>query len=314
VALLLGAVLGPAALAAPAAAGAPGRPAAGPLTPGAWVARLDQARQLAEAGAAAPSPKAMGTVRQTLGLPVDVVIGGSVLHIPPDPYLKGLDGARAQQFLHAADHLAALEDAARAALAVRPASPGRLQAALEAAYAGINPRPGLADRIRHDLWVTFLTVWHTLYHAVRKLPLPTGIIQAIAAVMLAGVVVYLVSRARAIVPEPGEQGAHGRQHKANPVDWDRLAEQALARGDLEAAVRARYHALLAILAARGAIPQVPSLTAGECRRAVARNLPAAYPAVARATSIFESTVYGRAPAHKAEVDALQEAEQMVRAA
>jgi hypothetical protein len=313
VALLLGALLGPAALAAPAA-GAPGRPATGPLTPGAWVARLDQARRLAEAGAAAPSPKAMGTVRQSLGLPVDVATGGRVLHIPPDPYLEGLDGTRAQQFLHAADHLAALEDAARAALAIRPASPGRLEAALAAAYAGINPRPGLVARIRHDLWVVFLTVWHTLYHAVRKLPLPTGIVEAIAAVVLAGVVAYLVSRARAIVPERGEQGGRGRQHKAKPVDWDRLAEEALARGDLEAAVRARYHALLAILAARGAIPQVPSLTAGECRRAVARSLPAAYPAVARATAIFESTLYGRAPAHQAEVDALQEAEQMVRAA
>jgi hypothetical protein len=59
---------------------------------------------------------------------------------------------------------------------------------------------------------------------------------------------------------------------------------------------------------------MPSLTAGECRRAVAGGLPGVYPAVAKATTIFESVMYGRAEATAGGVDTLAAAERSVRAA
>jgi hypothetical protein len=88
----------------------------------------------------------------------------------------------------------------------------------------------------------------------------------------------------------------------------------MARGDLFEAVRARYGGLLAALAARGVVPDTSSLTAGETRRAVAGGLPEVYPAVVRATTVFESVMYGRADATASGVDTLAEAERSVRAA
>ncbi|MCW3037952.1 MAG: hypothetical protein JWM17_3264, partial [Actinobacteria bacterium] len=98
------------------------------------------------------------------------------------------------------------------------------------------------------------------------------------------------------------------------TDWDRVAREAMARGDLAEAVRARYGALLASLAGRGIVPDTPSLTAGECRRAVAGGLAGVYPVVAKATTIFESVMYGAAEATAGDVDTLAAAERSVKAA
>ena len=70
----------------------------------------------------------------------------------------------------------------------------------------------------------------------------------------------------------------------------------------------------AALAGRGIVPDTPSLTAGECRQAVAGGLPGAYPVVAKATIIFESVMYGRAEATAGGVDTLAAAERSVKAA
>ncbi|TMK47981.1 MAG: DUF4129 domain-containing protein [Actinobacteria bacterium] len=145
-----------------------------------------------------------------------------------------------------------------------------------------------------------------------RVPLPHGLLVSIAAGILAVVVVVLIRRLGYIVPERRAAGdGPGRQGKP---DWDRLAREAMARGDLVEAVRARYGALLAALAGRGIVPDTPSLTAGECRRAVAGGLPGAYPVVAKATTIFESVMYGRAEATAGGVDTLAAAERSVKAA
>jgi hypothetical protein len=47
---------------------------------------------------------------------------------------------------------------------------------------------------------------------------------------------------------------------------------------------------------------------------VAGGLPAVYPAVAKATTVFESVMYGRAEATTGAVDTLAAAERSVRAA
>jgi uncharacterized protein DUF4129 len=59
------------------------------------------------------------------------------------------------------------------------------------------------------------------------------------------------------------------------------------------AVRSRYRALVADLAARGLVEEVPGRTAGEYRRQVGRALPEAATDFAGATELFEVAWYGR---------------------
>ncbi|HYR64389.1 MAG TPA: DUF4129 domain-containing protein [Actinomycetota bacterium] len=276
-----------------------------------FVARLDAARRLAEADAAHPSPQAMDAVRRAVGLPLDVVVAGGVVHLNGDDLLAGLGGTTAGDFHRADDHLSAMEDAAKAALAAQAPDPQKMGAALQGAFQGITTQPSVFERIRHDIWVFIVGIWQRLTHAVNRVPLPRGLLLLVLLGGVAGVLVVLIRRLRYVVPERKARGAGaGKQVR---TDWDRLAREAMARGDLAGAVRARYGALLAALAARGIVPDKPSLTAGECRRAVAGDLPDLYPAVAKATTIFESVMYGRAPATAGEVDTLAAAERSVKA-
>ncbi|HEY2668179.1 MAG TPA: DUF4129 domain-containing protein [Actinomycetota bacterium] len=292
-------------------------PSAGWGAPGAisasdFVARLDHARRLAEAGAAAPAPPKMQAVRVALGLPLDVDLAGGAVHVPADGVLDGLRGTTTEDFRNADDHLAAMEDDARAAVSAKPPDPARMAAALREALRGIRTEPSLFERVRHDIWVFILSFWQRITRAVDRVPLPHGVLVAVAAGILAVVVVVLIRRLGYLVPE--RKAAAAGPGRAARTDWDRLAREATARGDLVEAVRARYGALLAALAGRGIVPDSPSLTAGECRRAVAGGLPGAYPVVANATTIFESVMYGRAEATLGGVDTLAAAERSVNAA
>jgi hypothetical protein len=72
-------------------------------------------------------------------------------------------------------------------------------------------------------------------------------------------------------------------------------------------LRARYRALVAELAARGVVDEVPGRTTGEYRAEVIANLPGAAPEFGGATELFEATVYGdrsAGPSDTAELDAL----------
>lgn len=277
-----------------------------------FVARLDNARRLAEAGAAQPAPSKMQSVRAALGLPLDVQLPDGTVHVPADGLLDGLRGTTAEDFRSAGDHLAAMEDAAKAAVAAKAPDPAVRASALKEALRGIRTEPTLFERIRHDIWVLAVSLWQRITGAVNRIPLPHGLLAILAAGILGLVAVILVRRLGYLVPE--HQGATAASSRPKKTDWERLAREAIARGDLVEAVRARYGALLAALAGRGIVPETPSLTAGECRRAVAGGLPGAYPAVAKATTVFESVLYGRAEATTGSVDSLAAAERSVRAA
>ncbi|MEA2502277.1 MAG: hypothetical protein QOD01_2388, partial [Actinomycetota bacterium] len=276
-----------------------------------FVARLDRARRLAEADAVQPAAPKMQAVREALGLPVDVDLAGGTVHVPPDGFLDGLGGTSADDFRNADDHLAAMEDAARTAVSARPPDAARMATALREALRGIRTEPSFFDRIRHDIWVFAVSLWQSITRAADRIPLPHGLLVFVTAGILAVVVVVLIRRIGYVVPERKAAAAAARQGR---TDWDRLAREAMGRGDLAGAVRARYGALLAALAGRGIVPDTPSLTAGECRRAVAGGLPGVYLAVAKATTVFESVMYGRAEATAGGVDTLAAAERSVKAA
>ncbi|MEA2504064.1 MAG: hypothetical protein QOG36_1107, partial [Actinomycetota bacterium] len=210
-----------------------------------FVARLDRARRLAEADAVQPAAAKMQAVREALGLPVDVHLPGGTVHVPPDRFLDGLGGTSADDFRSADDHLAAMEDAARAAVSARPPDAAHTATALREALRGIRTEPSLIDRIRHDIWVFAVSLWQSITRAVDRIPLPHGLLVFVTAGILAVVVVVLIRRIGYVVPERKAAAAAARQGR---TDWDRLAREAMARGDLAGAVRARYGALLAALA------------------------------------------------------------------
>src|SRR5205807_9480694 len=108
--------------------------------------------------------------------------------------------------------------------------------------------------------------------------------------------------------------ARAEPRRRTVPEWRTLADAALARGDIREAVRALYAALLALLSARGIIPDVPSLTAGECRRAVSVARPALAPIVTRATTAFERVSYGAGPGSAPDVGELRKAGRAVEAA
>jgi hypothetical protein len=278
------------------------------IAPDDYVARLDAAVQMARGAIGHPDPAAMQAVRQALGLPATVDFPGGAVQIPPDPLMEQLAGTSASDFRAASLRLSALRDAAARAASAKPLDRTALRNAVHEAYRGIGPiRRSLLDRIRSGLqavWRFFLDAL-TNFRGVGSL-----LIWALVAALLIGG--WLLLRRAPLVAEV--RGIDAPAPTGAPVDWLRRADEALARGDLQGAVRALYRALLAALARRGTVADEPSLTAGECRAAVGAARPALYPAVAAATTAFERVAYGRVAATDEDVEALRRAERAARSA
>jgi len=107
-------------------------------------------------------------------------------------------------------------------------------------------------------------------------------------------VVVAVRYTRALRDGPGPaEVAPPRLRPA--VDWRADAAANEAAGHWRAALRCRYRALVADLAARGLVEEVPGRTAGEYRREVGVNAPAAAGDFDGATALFEAAWYGNRP-------------------
>lgn len=76
------------------------------------------------------------------------------------------------------------------------------------------------------------------------------------------------------------------------VDWEAEAAGHEAAGRWREAVRCRYRGVVADLAARGIVDEVPGRTAGAYRRAVAAASPDVAEPFDEVTGIFEATWYG----------------------
>jgi len=76
------------------------------------------------------------------------------------------------------------------------------------------------------------------------------------------------------------------------TDWRADAEAHERAGAWRQALRCRYRALVADLAARGVVDEVPGTTAGEYRGQVRRGAPAAAGPFDGATDLFERAWYG----------------------
>ena len=118
----------------------------------------------------------------------------------------------------------------------------------------------------------------------------------VVALLLAGVA-YLVWRfARSLGRDPHVAvfgGERGRRRSAD--EWRAEADELAGRGEWRTALRARYRALLAELAARGIVDEVPGRTTGEYLAEVRTGAPAATAPFTVATDLFVLAWYGNEP-------------------
>jgi hypothetical protein len=275
----------------------------------AFLARVDNARGLALAASSDPSAFAMRRVRAALGLPVTVEVSGTRVWIETDPFLGALDGSNADDFDRAVAHLDRLAAAAREADAATPPDRAAIDDAVRRALVGVA-RPTAVDTLRAYVYAAIGKVLSLVVEPLREFRGVRSVLAwAVVATLLAGIVFLLRRQGLGLVPDrSAARSGDGRE-----LDWDRVAEDALRRGDLREATRALYHVLLRSLAFRGIVPIGTSTTAGECRAAVAAKLPATYDAVARGTNAFERVAYGGAAASQADVEALRDAAREVAA-
>lgn len=128
---------------------------------------------------------------------------------------------------------------------------------------------------------------------------------------LAAALVLLAQRAR-------RRGRRPRRRKATVAatvtEWARPrsaadlaaeADELAAGGRWREALRARYQALVAALAARHVLDDRPSVTTGEHRARVAVGVPPAAPPFADAAELFDRAWYGDQPTGPAEDEAFR---------
>jgi len=136
-----------------------------------------------------------------------------------------------------------------------------------------------------------------LDHILNHLPYRRGnlIGWLIAALGVAVIVVLLVRFARNVQRDPGSAVDVDADVGRPATDWQAEAAAHEADGEWREALRCRYRAMVAALAARGLIDEVPGRTSGEYRVAVSRAVPGAAPDFAGATELFERAWYGAKP-------------------
>ena len=126
------------------------------------------------------------------------------------------------------------------------------------------------------------------------------------ALLLVGVGLVVARFSRGLTRSPEVAAAVPGIPRRSAAEWRAEAEAHERAGDWRRAIRARYRALVAELAARGLVEEVPGRTAGEYRREVGRNLPGAATDFAGATELFEVAWYGRSQTGPREADHLRD--------
>ena len=116
---------------------------------------------------------------------------------------------------------------------------------------------------------------------------------AVLVLALLGIGLLVARFSRGMTSSPEVRAAVPGAPRRPAADWRAEAEAHERGGAWRPAVRCRYRALVAELAARGLVDEVPGRTAGEYRGEVRRSLPDAAADFAGATELFELAWYGR---------------------
>jgi hypothetical protein len=125
---------------------------------------------------------------------------------------------------------------------------------------------------------------------------PHGVLGALLVAGVVGALVVVIVRAvRGTASSAAWQGYALGGPTRSAADWLADAARYEAAGDWRAGVRCRYRALVAELARRGLVEEIPGRTTGEYRRAVVESLPAGAGPFGGATDLFEVVWYGDEP-------------------
>lgn len=110
------------------------------------------------------------------------------------------------------------------------------------------------------------------------------------------VVIVLSARfVRTVTPDPGRALTVPVAPRRSAREWRAEAEAHERAGEWKLALRARYRSLVADLASRGLVDEIPGRTAGEYRAEVAETVPGVASEFAGATELFERAWYGNRP-------------------
>ncbi|MFN8041328.1 MAG: DUF4129 domain-containing protein [Acidimicrobiales bacterium] len=117
----------------------------------------------------------------------------------------------------------------------------------------------------------------------------------LVALIVAGLVFFGLRIGRTVRRDPGTALEVTVTPRATAAEWRGRAEDFEAAGDWKQALRCRYRALVADLAERDVLRDVPGRTAGEYRRDVEVAVPSAEDDFAGASALFEAAWYGDEP-------------------
>ncbi len=135
-----------------------------------------------------------------------------------------------------------------------------------------------------------------------------GVIAMVILIAAAVLVVTMLLRfGRGVQSDPGVPAARIRTGRGRTADeWRAAAADLEAQGQWRAALRCRYRALVAELAGRGVLDDLPGKTTGEERVEVAQAMPSVGDRFGEATALFDEAWYGDAPTGPAEAARLKD--------
>jgi Domain of unknown function (DUF4129) len=129
-----------------------------------------------------------------------------------------------------------------------------------------------------------------------------NLVGTVAVVALLGVILVLVARfLRGVRRDPGQDLALALAPGRSPREWQAEAEEHERAGRWREALRCRYRLLLARLAVRGLIEEVPGRTSGEYLVEAIDALPDAAADLRAVTVAFERAWYGNQAVDAAQV-------------
>jgi predicted lipid-binding transport protein (Tim44 family) len=172
--------------------------------------------------------------------------------------------------------------------------PGQVHRAVEEVLARPEFRPAarpLLDRI----WTWIVTLLGGLLADLTATTAGSIIGLALFAVILILLGLLAARFIRTMSRSPEVEAAVVARPQRSTAEWRAEAEAHEAAGEWRQAVRCRYRALVADLASRGVVEEVPGRTSGEYRGEVDRNFPDAAEAFGGATEVFDRAWYGRSP-------------------
>lgn len=139
-----------------------------------------------------------------------------------------------------------------------------------------------------------------------------SVIGVITVLVVVVVALFVITRfTRTVRRDPARDPAMDIGIGRSPRDWIDEARRHEAAGEWRDAVRCRYRALLAELAAAGLVDEVPGRTSGEYLAAVREDVPTAAEHFAEVTRRFERAWYGHESTTPTEVEELTVASRAV---